>query len=45
VARSQRAPEPAALGWRRVDAGGDLAATVARLAEALAQAGAPLGRG
>jgi hypothetical protein len=45
VARSQREPDPAALGWRRVDASGNPGAAVARLAEALAEAGAPLRRG
>jgi hypothetical protein len=45
VARSQREPDPAALGWRRVDAGGALETAVARLAEALAHQDAPLGRG
>lgn len=44
VARSQRAPESAALDWARVDAGGDLAATEARLAAALARAGIALRR-
>lgn len=44
VARSQLAPEPAALGWRRVDAAGDLPATVAGVAAALTQEGAPLAR-
>ncbi len=45
VARSQRDPDAVSLGWRRVDAGGGLEATVARLGEALAQEGVPLRRG
>lgn len=42
VARGQSEPAAASLGWRRIDAGGPRDATVARLAEALAAAGAPL---
>jgi aminoglycoside phosphotransferase family enzyme/predicted kinase len=42
VARRQHEPDPAMLGWWRLDAGGDLPLTEERLAEALAVAGAPL---
>ena len=45
VARSQHEPDPATLGWPRIEAGGDLPATLARLAAVLATAGAALRRG
>jgi aminoglycoside phosphotransferase family enzyme/predicted kinase len=42
VARRQHDPDPATLGWWRLDAGGDLPLTEKRLGEALGTAGAPL---
>lgn len=45
VARGQREPDAESLGWERIDAGGSVEATAARLAAALAQQGAPLRRG
>jgi uncharacterized protein len=42
MARRQHEPDPAALGWWRLDASGDLPLTLKRLREALAEAGAPL---
>ncbi len=42
VARRQHEPDSSALGWRRIDAGGELRLTQKRLEEALGIAGAPL---
>jgi hypothetical protein len=44
VARRQHEPDPAALGWWRVDASGDLPLTHKRLREALETAAPPLRR-
>lgn len=42
IARRQHEPDPTALGWWRIDAGGALPLTQKRLAEALEMAGSPL---
>ena len=42
VARQQKEPHDAELRWRRIDAGGSLSETIARVETAMAAAGTPL---